>query len=180
MTIARSPNIGLRPLEPRDIEIMVAWSRDDEFCRAAEWTVGLAESAMHSHCLEIVHRPSPELLRMAVTSHDRIVGYADLFGTSGTSRELGILIGERAAWGQGSGRTGAALMLAHGFDTLGLHTITAEAWNTNLRSIRLLQSLGMQETGRGEDGIYREQPAFYRQFAITRDAWPGCAPQYLP
>lgn len=171
------PSVGLRPLELRDIDAMVGWSRDDAFCRAAEWTVGLADSAMREHCLAMIHQPSPDLLRMAVTGNDQIVGYADLFGTDPTNRELGILIGRRSGWGRGLGRTGAALMLAYGFDSLGLHTITAEAWDANIRSIRLLQSLGMHETGRGDDGIYQGTATWYRQFAITRDEWSARAPQ---
>jgi hypothetical protein len=37
--------------------------------------------------------------------------------------------------------------------------------------VRILQRLGMTETGRGQDGSYLGRPTYYRRFAVTRSAW---------
>ena len=47
---------------------------------------------------------------------------------------------------------------------LGLSEIWAEALDTNPRSIRILQRLGMTETGRGD-------PPSYRRFVLAADGW---------
>jgi RimJ/RimL family protein N-acetyltransferase len=108
-----------------------------------------------------------------------VIGYADLFGADPDRRELGIVIGERSLWGKGLGRLGAALMLDYGFDTLRLATVVAQAWDANSRSIRLLQRLGMWESGRGAEGHYRGTPTWYRQFEIDRAEWRRIRPTVM-
>jgi RimJ/RimL family protein N-acetyltransferase len=131
----------------------------------------------------MIASPSGVLIRHAVARDDRVLGYADLYGDEPDGRELGIVIGERSAWGQGLGRHGAALMIDCGFATLQLATITTQVWDANRRSIRLLQHLGLRETGRGDEGHYRGTPSWYRQFEITQTQWqrgrahPGATPR---
>ena len=163
--------VSLRPLELRDIDALVAWSRDVELCRAAEWTEGTPENVLRAHWTTLIASPSGDMVRHAITMRDQVIGYADLFGEDPERRELGIVIGERSLWGKGLGRLGAALMLDSGFDTLHLNTVVAQAWDANGRSIRLLQRLGMRETGRGAEGHYRGTPSWYRQFEIDRAEW---------
>lgn len=81
--------------------------------------------------------------------------------------ELGFLIGIRARWGEGLGHRAAAAAIEYGFRDLRLDEVWAEALDANQRSIRLLQRLGMRETGRGDEGEFLGQPSFYRQFTLT-------------
>ena len=41
----------------------------------------------------------------------------------------------------------------------------------NQRSVRILQRLGLRETGRGDEGVFLDQPTHYRRFAITAVDW---------
>ncbi len=100
-----------------------------------------------------------------------MVGYVDLHGDQPHRREIGFVIGERSRWGQGLGRLAAAAGLDHGFHQLALQEIWAEAMDANQRSVRILQSLGMLETGRGGEDMFLDQPTHYRQFAITAENW---------
>ena len=171
--------VSLRHLELRDIDTLVAWGSDTELCRAAEWSVGVPDDDLRAHWTKLIASPSADLIRCAITIGDRVVGYADLFGADPDRRELGIVIGERSLWGQGLGRLGAALMLDHGFDALRLATVVAQAWDANSRSVRLLQGLGMRETGRGDEGHYRGMPTWYRQFEIDRVGWQRVRPTIM-
>jgi RimJ/RimL family protein N-acetyltransferase len=59
--------------------------------------------------------------------------------------------------------------LKYGFQELGLKKIWAEAMDANRASIRILQRLGMTETGWGDVATHLGQPSRYRQFAIAAE-----------
>ncbi len=59
--------------------------------------------------------------------------------------------------------------LRHGFDEMRLNQIWAEALDANHASVRVLQHLGLRETGPGEPGNYLGQPTHFRQFVITTE-----------
>ncbi|GAA0949315.1 hypothetical protein GCM10009554_47770 [Kribbella koreensis] len=40
-------------------------------------------------------------------------------------------------------------------------------WMPTVASVRILRSLGMTETGRGEDDSFLGEPSFYRRFRIS-------------
>ena len=61
--------------------------------------------------------------------------------------------------------------LAYGFKELGLERIWAEALTANTASVRILRSLGMQETGRGAPGMFLGEDSYFLQFSINRRAW---------
>lgn len=160
--------LRLRPLSHDDIEIMAKWGTDAELCAAAEWSIGLPLETHRDHWQRVIDNPSSDLVRLAVTiEKDRIVGYADLFGSDPDQRELGFVIGDRSRWGQGLGYAAAAAMIDYGFVQVRLRSIIARAWDANVRSIRILRRLGMREIGRGEDGIYRGTHTFNRVFLLT-------------
>ena len=102
-----------------------------------------------------------------------MVGYVDLHGDGAAERELGFVIGERAKWGRGLGAQAARAGLRCGFTELGLNSIWAEAVDLNVRSIRVLDRVGMAETGVGDAASFRGQPSHYRRFAISATEWAG-------
>jgi RimJ/RimL family protein N-acetyltransferase len=157
--------IRLRPLAVDDAAVLASWSRNDEFCRAADWSVGLPTSEHETFHRRIVEQPPDDLIRLGLEWQARLVGYVDLHGDEPERRELGFLVGPDF-WGRGLGTAGARAALDVAFTRLDLREVWAEAADANTRSIRILQRLGMRETGRGEDTIYLGQPTFYRRFAI--------------
>ena len=164
-------SVTLRPFELRDADVMARWAADPEFCREADWTPGLPFSERQRFHRRLIQSGPSDLIRLGVIHRGVLVGYVDLHGDEPHRREIGFVIGERGRWGRGLGRWAAAAGLDHGFAELGLQEIWAEAFDSNQRSVRILQRLGLLEVGRGDEGVYRDQPTYYRQFAITAAEW---------
>ena len=97
-----------------------------------------------------------------------MVGYVDIQGEEPDRRELGYLVGPSCRWGRGLGLAAARAGIRCGFEVMKLGAIWAEALDANAASVRILQRLGMEETGRGDDSTYLERPTFYRQFSLDR------------
>jgi RimJ/RimL family protein N-acetyltransferase len=74
-------------------------------------------------------------------------------------------------WGQGIGTRIARLGLEYGFRDLSLRRITAEALDANTASIRILEAIGMTETGRGDAETFLGEPSYYRRFACEARAF---------
>ncbi|GAB2456001.1 GNAT family protein [Xylanimonas ulmi] len=164
-------SVTVRPLRWGDADVMAAWAGDVDFCDEAEWSRDLSFADHQRFHRSIVTSPPAELTRLAAVQAGVLVGYVDLHGGEPRRRELGFLIGERRRWGQGCGLRAARAGLAHGFDVLGLEQIWAEALDANQRSVRILQRLGMVETGTGDVGVFLGAATHYRQFAITATQW---------
>ena len=150
---------------------MARWAADAEFCRAAGWTADLPLGEYRRFHRRLIQSPPADLIRLGAVHNGVLVGYVDLHGSEPHRRELGFVIGDRSRWNQGLGQLAAAAGLDYGFDHLGLQEIWAEAFNANQSSVRILQRLGLRETGRGDEGTFLEKPTYYRQFAITATDW---------
>jgi RimJ/RimL family protein N-acetyltransferase len=163
--------VALRPLEAPDADVIAGWAADPEFCREAAWTPDLPIDERRRLHRTLIRSPPPELIRLGAVHNGVLVGYVDLHGLAPTRRELGFVIGERHRWGRGLGRSAAAAGLEFGFARLDLHEIWAEALTCNERSIRVLQRLGLAETGPGENGVGLDRRIRHRRFAITAEDW---------
>jgi RimJ/RimL family protein N-acetyltransferase len=163
--------VTLKPLDLQDADVIARWGSDPEFCREAAWTVRLSFAEHQRFHQTLVQYPPHGLIRLGVIHEGLLVGYVDLHGDEPYRRELGFVIGERCSWGRGLGQSAAAAALDYGFHQLSLQEVWAEALDANQRSIRILQRLGMVETGRGNDGMFLDQPTYYRRFTITAQEW---------
>ncbi|WP_114905534.1 GNAT family N-acetyltransferase [Ornithinimicrobium murale] len=172
MTVPLRPlAVSLRPLTAADGEVIAGWAQDPDFCRAAEWSTALSQVEHRDFQRRTITSPPPDLLRLAAEQEGRLVGYVDLHGTEAGRRELGFLVGPRSLWGRGLGLALARSGVAHGFAVLGLREIWAEAIGANRASVRILQRLGMTETGQGQPASYLGQPSHYRRFALGSTSW---------
>lgn len=163
----KSPSVVLRPLEPSDAETIASWGGDLLFCDGAGWSRDLDPIERRRRWAELVVDLPMDLIRLAAVSGGELVGYVDLHGDEPRRRELGYLVGGRDRWGRGYGTAMARAGLQYGFDVLGLEEVWAEAADANPASVRILQRIGMTETGRGDDTWYLERPTFHRQFVIS-------------
>ncbi|QNE21302.1 GNAT family N-acetyltransferase [Kribbella qitaiheensis] len=161
----------LRPLAAADVPIYAAWGLDRHFCEHSGWTVDLPLAEHVAHWQKLTAQPKPDHLRLAAVVGDQLVGYVDFAGDEPERRELGYIVGPSDRWGQGLGGAIARLGLEYGFRHLGLKEIWAEAVDANHASIRILTSIGMTETGRGDDEPFLGDPSFYRRFTITVTDW---------
>lgn len=74
------------------------------------------------------------------------MGYVDLAGQDPNERELGFVVGPSNRWGLGIGRRAGMLAIEHASVELGVTRLWAETTPTNVRSRRLLVSLGFVDT----------------------------------
>ena len=169
--VGRERKVTLRLLLLQDAEVIAAWGDDPQFCLEADWKADLSFARRHSFLQGLIEAPPPDLIRLGATLNGLLVGYVDLHGCEPDQRELGFVIGERARWGSGLGGMAAAAGLDHGFGSLGLQSVWAEALDANGRSLHILRRLGMVETGFGEQGTFRGQPSQYRRFSISSEGW---------
>ena len=160
--------VALRPLEATDAGVVAAWGEDLLFCDAAGWSRDVDPTERRVGWVGLADDPPPGLLRLAALVGGEVVGFVDLNGAEPGRRELGYVVGGRERWGRGLGTALARAGLAHGFAVLRLDVIWAEAADANAASIRILQRIGMTETGRGEDTWYLDRPTFHRRFEIRR------------
>ncbi|MFJ6001858.1 GNAT family N-acetyltransferase [Arthrobacter sp. NPDC092385] len=163
--------LRLRPLQHADAAVLAAWGEDTTFCRHTGWTM-TSRDALHDFWARQVDDPPDGLIRLAVEDADGdLVGYVDLHGSNPGEKELGFVIGPSRRWGQGLGLRAARASLAYGFEELALDCMWAEALVANMASVRILQSLGMQETRRGEPGVFLGEDSYYLQFRTRRTEW---------
>ncbi|WP_327640420.1 GNAT family N-acetyltransferase [Kribbella sp. NBC_00482] len=160
--------VFLRPLELADVATYVSWGSDRRFCEHAGWTVDRSAAELEAHWRALIEQPKPDHLRRAAVAGDEVVGYVDLAGAEPDRRELGYVVGPSERWGRGLGGIVAQLGVEYGFDVLGLQEIWAEAVDANRASVRILESLGMTEIGRGQDESFLGAASYYRRFAVRR------------
>ncbi|MPY12238.1 GNAT family N-acetyltransferase [Arthrobacter bussei] len=163
--------LRLRPLQHADAAVLAAWGEDTTFCQHTGWTVR-SRAALHDFWVRQVEYSPGELIRLAVEdADDDLVGYVDLHGSTSGEKELGFVIGPSCRWGHGLGQRVARAGLAYGFNELALNCIWAEALVANTASVRILRSLGMQETGTGGPGVFLGAESYYLQFRTRRNGW---------
>lgn len=163
--------LELRPMNRADADVLGTWAEDELFCQHAGWTTR-SSADVRDFWVRQVEAPPIDLIRLALTNaDDDLVGYVDLHGAQPQERELGFLIGPSTRWGRGLGGRAAKAGLAYGFEELSLDSIWAEALIANVASVRILRSLGMQETGPGSDETFLEEQSYYLQFRVNHDEW---------
>ncbi|MEV6417868.1 GNAT family N-acetyltransferase [Kribbella sp. NPDC051718] len=158
--------LRLRTLEVADGAVFAAWGLDRRFCEVAGWRMDRSLDGHEAHWRRVILEPQVGQLRLAAVRGGELVGYVDLAGSEVGWRELGYVVGPSERWGRGLGGAVARLGVEYGFGVLGLREIRAEALDANVASVRILRSLGMTETGRGEDDSFLGEPSFYRQFCL--------------
>jgi RimJ/RimL family protein N-acetyltransferase len=151
----KTATITLRPLVAGDLAQLHVWRNDPEVSRH----LGRQSATMEE--LEAwleAQRGIASEGAYAVVADESLIGYAVLNGADVANRrcEAGIVIGERALWGQGIG-TIVARELAHiAFTELGMHRVAAVASEMNPASIRCFLNAGFQEEGRMREARLRD------------------------
>lgn len=88
---------------------------------------------------------------------NRLAGFTGLLNTSQELPSL-ILGTQPQLWGRGYAREATASVLRYAFDVLGLERVVADVDEPNKASIRVLEALGMVQTGRV---IINQRPLLY-------------------
>jgi RimJ/RimL family protein N-acetyltransferase len=141
----RTARLELRPLTADDGDLLVELDGDPD---VMEFLSGRTTAAQEVIEVWMPRRTQPE--------HDALglgywsgfekgvfVGWFCLTPTEESGAELGYRL-RRRAWGRGLASEGAARLMEHGFDTVGLERIWAETMAANVRSRAVLERLGLR------------------------------------
>jgi len=149
-----TPRLILRPHTPEDVAFMVALNSDPEVVRytgdAAELSPETALAIVQSLQRQWTQRRMGRLM-VQLRDTGEPLGWADLKWLEERSEvDLGYRF-LRRHWGKGYATEAARVCLDFGFGALGLTRLVAEAAVENTGSVRVLEKLGFQATGRFQD-----------------------------
>jgi argininosuccinate lyase len=143
--------VRLRSVEEEHAATIHRWANDAEATRWLDdrYTVSLAAAR------RMVERQldggfGALLVAIETVADDVLVGTARIKGADPESRdgEVDIWIGDRTHWGRGYGGEALALLTDIGFDTMGLHRLTASVYADNRASLHVFQKAGFVVEGR--------------------------------
>jgi [ribosomal protein S5]-alanine N-acetyltransferase len=163
--------IKLRALLVSDLDAILEWPLDQEFCLANGWSFPNNPDNLRSHWTRIITEPQDDFQRHAIEDSGSILGYADLamIDFQEQRASFGIALA-RAHWGKGIAATAGDLMLERAFVTLNLTRIVAEVHVGNERSLRLMARLGFVREGTlRQHETYRGQKRDVILFGLLRD-----------
>jgi RimJ/RimL family protein N-acetyltransferase len=151
--------VRLRPLEEHDQEDLYRMKNDAEIgTMLGGFHTGRSMREINSWILK-PRDPREEIIwAIADSKTDSCVGHVGLYQIDHRIRsaEFAILIGDRALWGQGLGKTVTTAILEFGFNSLNLNRISLEVLSTNERAIRLYEKVGFKKEGELLSAQYKE------------------------
>lgn len=151
--------VELRRHDPANLAAFERWYSDPEVARLTRYQDGpmRRDEIERFFQLRVV---GPDSLALAIHVRDigRLIGTCALsqLDADNGSATFHITIGESDAWGRGFGTEATRLMLAHAFETLGLHRIALSVFEFNQRAIRAYASCGFIMEGRARESIWRD------------------------
>jgi len=174
--------VRLRPIERADLPQFVAWLGDPAVHASLALVAGLGLAQEERWFEATLGLPAAEQ-PMAIEARDgesawRLVGSIGTHGIDWRNRssEVGLVVGDQAAWGRGLGTEAMRLLLGHLFSTLNLHRVWLRVFADNARAIRMYERLGFRLEGRQRDGDFRE--GSYRDvllYAVLAPEWFAAA-----
>lgn len=141
--------VALRPIETDDIDRLYDWQSDSALEILAGWGPQLARSAFRQRQTQRIAEPRTDLVELGIMVEQNLIGYVQLACIDIPERRaaIGILIGDRAHWGQGIGGTAVRLLVDYAFTVRGLERIYAESYDFNTRAHRMFERVGFQREG---------------------------------
>jgi RimJ/RimL family protein N-acetyltransferase len=152
-TLMQTPRLALRAVRPDDIGNFYRLDRDPRVMRyIGDGSIGTRDSAAAAVVRTLkYYRLYPGLGRRSAEERatGRFIGWFSLnYVPKTTEVEVGYrLLPE--AWGSGYATEGAAALVRHGFDELGLFRIIGLTHPDNAASQRVLQKAGLHDAGWG-------------------------------
>ena len=149
MEILTTPRLVIRPFSARDGEGLYAIMSDEETVKYEPYSVFSREEAY----AEAERRETDPAFRAVCLPDGTLIG--TLFFAPGEfqSAELGYVF-RRGIWGNGYASEAARAVLSDAFRNTGLHRCTAMCDPENVRSVRLLERIGMRREGLLRKNLY--------------------------
>ena len=164
--VLQGPRVQLRPyqhgFDERELQALYAWSLDsDLLSMCGTQPLSLDYRRFCELFQQQVQRKPMETdqLYAILDETGRIIGHIGLFGLhqqvdplgisapggvllQSDRAELGIMIGERPAWGRGLGREAVGLLVDHAFSVMDLSQIVLYTFPDNIRAQRSFAAAG--------------------------------------
>jgi diamine N-acetyltransferase len=158
--------IYLRPLEKTDLEHLQEWVNDPYL----RWQIGevmpSSRADMEAYYERIRADTSRVWFAVVRKEDDCLIGEAGLLRMFPPWRttDLTIIIGDKAAQGQGFGSETIHLLLDYAFGCLNFHRVSIGVVGTNEQAIRFYERIGFQREGIQRDGYYHDHA--YHDFVM--------------
>lgn len=173
-----SDRVILRPLRINDVSSRyLSWLNDPEVNRYNSHAIF---PYSNQELKEYVKHSSQDRAKVILAICDKKtkvhIGNVSLQNIDWVARsaEFAILIGEKKYWGKGVGLEAGKLLVAYGFQRLGLCRIHCGTSSENVAMQRLALKLGMRKEGRRRQAAFKEGTfADVLEFAVLQDEW-GC------
>ncbi len=146
----------LRRVERSDLPRIVGWLNDPEVREhlLLVYPLGLGEEERWYDDVS-KHEPAaqPFLVEIPADGHPGswtpigVIGFHEVSWRT-RAAELGVVLGDRSAWGKGYGTDATRALLRWGFDELNLNRAWLRVFEDNARAIRSYEKLGFRLEGR--------------------------------
>ncbi len=141
----------------RDDPAYLGWLNDHEVVKTLnlpDYLAPVPYAKAAAYCDAMMASEHDLFLALHLRSDDRFVGTlkaGHIDWHAGTA-DIGILIGERAVWGQGLAADSIHVLARHLFGTVGLRKLTAGSMANNPAMLRVFEKLGF-----AREGVFRAQ-----------------------
>jgi RimJ/RimL family protein N-acetyltransferase len=151
--------VRLRPIEREDLPRFVTWFSDPEVRRHLAIYLPFSmseEERWFEGYLDRAERKQ-ELILAIETAGGTPIGNVGLSGIDWKNRsaELGIVIGDKACWGQGYGTDAIRTLLGLAFGEMNLHRVTLRVDADHARGIRCYEKVGFRREGISRHAVFR-------------------------
>jgi RimJ/RimL family protein N-acetyltransferase len=172
-----TPRLVLRQHTAGNRAALVRWNTDPLIHRLSDDDPEPpAPEAVEATLARWLEQPRKDVLHLALhlKATGAPIGFGDLAMIDHHHRRcmVGLVIGERALWGQGYGREALGGLLSVAFERLRLRRVGAQVYAFNERSLRLFEAAGFRREGvlRGnveKDGVAHDEVVF----GLLREEW---------
>ena len=144
--------VTLRPIsEEAPLIDYLGWLQDSEVTRylEARFTDYTVEK-LRAYIRAENEKPNAFFFGICLNPDGRLIGTIKLSQVRAEHRhcELGLMIGDKTAWGRGYGAEAIELACRYAFECLGLHKVAAGCYGNNLGSARAFEKAGFSLEGR--------------------------------
>ena len=170
----QTPRCDLRPFRPADADDVYAYRRDPEVVRNLQVAQPFRQEDADVFVATQVLSDWHEQCVWAMGQDGRVVGGVSLRIARGKRRaEVGYELA-RWLWGRGLMTEAVSAVIDEAFRRLPIIKITATATAANVRSIRLLEKLGMQrEALLRQHWVHGGRVLDEVRYGLLRDEWEG-------
>jgi RimJ/RimL family protein N-acetyltransferase len=146
----------LRPLEWEDLPLLRRWANDPEVRGITGETTPMSEAGVEEFYERVRADRDRVWFMIVLKENDRPIGECGLLRMFPAWRttDLSIIIGEKAAWGQGYGTEAIRLLLDYAFGALNFHRVAIGVVGFNDQALRFYEKIGFRREGVQRDGYF--------------------------